>query len=97
MIPYYSGLPTIDMLGLNDVHIAHHGKRDPMMRFAHQVGDGAYVLSREPGVILFGGFLKKEASGYFVSDRQIWSSPEFERHYVPVEWPDVGWAWVRKR
>ncbi|MBW2418783.1 MAG: hypothetical protein JRH19_09570 [Deltaproteobacteria bacterium] len=96
MIPFYSGLPTIDMLGLNDVHIAHHGKRDPMMRFAHQVGDGAYVLSREPGVILFGGFLKREASPYFVSDRQIWASPQFQRSYASVEWPGVGWAWVRK-
>jgi arabinofuranosyltransferase len=96
MIPFYSGLPTIDMLGLNDVHIAHRGKRDPMMRFAHQVGDGAYVLSREPGVILFGGFLKREASPYFVSDRQIWSHPGFERNYRPVEWPGVGWAWVRR-
>jgi arabinofuranosyltransferase len=96
MIPFYSGLPTIDMLGLNDVHIAHRGKRDPMMRFAHQVGDGAYVLSREPGVILFGGFLKREASPYFVSDRQIWSHPGFERSYRPVEWPGVGWAWVRR-
>jgi hypothetical protein len=96
MIPYYSELPTIDMLGLNDLHIAHEGKRDAMMRFAHQVGDGAYVLRREPDVILFGGFLKREASPYFVSDRQIWASKRFQRDYEVVEWPGVGWAWVRK-
>jgi arabinofuranosyltransferase len=28
IIPYHSQLPTIDMLGLNDVYIAHYGNRD---------------------------------------------------------------------
>ena len=49
-IPYYSGLPTIDMYGLNDAHIA----RTP---FAKTRGarlmkwDNAYVLSKRPQII----------------------------------------------
>ena len=97
IIPYYSGMPTIDMLGLNDVHIAHHGRRSPKGLFGHMVGDGDYVLSREPDVILFGAALGKDASPYFVSDRQIWRDPRLRRHYEPVRWYQVGWAWVRKR
>ncbi|MFQ5417937.1 MAG: hypothetical protein ACE5FL_12925, partial [Myxococcota bacterium] len=53
-IPFYSELPTIDMLGLNDEHIAHRGARNRKQRFGHQAGDGAYVLSRRPDVILLG-------------------------------------------
>ncbi|MBW2421612.1 MAG: hypothetical protein JRH19_23940 [Deltaproteobacteria bacterium] len=96
IIPYYSGLPTIDMLGLNDVHIAHHGRRDPKTLFGHQMGDGAYVLARKPDIILFGAALGRNASPYFVSDRQIWASEDFRENYEPVRWFQVGWAWARK-
>jgi hypothetical protein len=47
-IPYGSGLPTVDMLGLNDLHIAHSpgnfGKAAP----GHEKYDSDYVLSRRP-------------------------------------------------
>jgi arabinofuranosyltransferase len=51
-IPFYSGLKTIDMLGVNDRHIAHlsvpnmgHGTA------GHEKRDFAYVLSRRPDII----------------------------------------------
>lgn len=79
-IPYYSELPTIDMLGLNDPHIARWGNRYYEMPYGHQVGDGDYVLGREPDVILFGGAgsLRGEK---FPSDREISESAAFYRHY----------------
>ena len=50
-IPFYSGLPTIDMYGLNDAHIARvpfpEGQRGRMMKW-----DNAYVLSRSPDLIV---------------------------------------------
>ncbi|MCK5799252.1 MAG: hypothetical protein KAI47_18800 [Deltaproteobacteria bacterium] len=51
-IPYYSGLRTLDMLGLNDVHIAHMtvpnmGKGFP----GHEKGDPKYILSKRPDYI----------------------------------------------
>jgi len=51
-IPYYSGLKTIDVLGLTDIHIAHKniktmGQGAP----GHEKQDNAYVLSRNPRYI----------------------------------------------
>jgi arabinofuranosyltransferase len=94
IIPYFSEQPTIDMLGLNDEQIAHHGKRDRSLRLGHQAGDGAYVLSRSPGVILFGRGGTREAS-QFVSDREIWRSPGFSENYRVTSIEGRAWAWVR--
>ncbi len=80
-IPYYSGFKTIDMLGLNDEHIAHSdvpnfGEGRP----GHEKGDGNYVLSRSPDIIQFGG-----AGGarmpIFLGDKQIYDNPLFQQSY----------------
>jgi arabinofuranosyltransferase len=51
-VPFFSGLRTIDMLGLADVHIAH-GKADPKGYFwaGHAKSDLDYVLARQPDLI----------------------------------------------
>ena len=51
IVPYYSQLPTIDMLGVNDRHIAH---RDIPLGYGvagHEKEDGGYVISRKPEII----------------------------------------------
>jgi arabinofuranosyltransferase len=51
-VPYFSGLPAIDMLGLTDAHIAH--VEPPPGReliIGHSKQDNAYVLGRRPGLI----------------------------------------------
>lgn len=51
-LPFYSGLPTIDMLGLNEPHIA---RREPDRSYfypGHQRHDGRYVLSLRPDLIM---------------------------------------------
>jgi 4-amino-4-deoxy-L-arabinose transferase-like glycosyltransferase len=81
-IAYYSELPVVDMLGLNDPHIAH--RQMPRMgqgMAGHEKGDGAYVLSREPDLIQFGPSWG-EARPVFVGDGELARSPEFERRYV---------------
>lgn len=95
IIPYHSRLPTVDMLGLNDEYIAHRGRRNRRLRFSHQAGDGEYVLSRRPDVILLGSALQKSPAP-FISDREIAASPEFRRDYVRTEWPGIGFAYVRR-
>ncbi len=50
IIPYYAGLNTIDMWGLNDLHIAHRrmadmGRERPV---GHEKSDPAYVFARRP-------------------------------------------------
>jgi hypothetical protein len=49
-IPFYSGLPTIDMFGLNESHIARRPYPDPDVALLKW--DTAYVLSRRPDLIV---------------------------------------------
>jgi hypothetical protein len=53
-VPYFSGLPSLDMLGLNDKWLAQN--RPPTFGqgwLAHELGDGGYVLGRKPDLVLF--------------------------------------------
>ncbi len=61
-VPYYAERKAIDMLGLNDAHIAH-GRTESMgsRKAGHEKGDGAYVLSRRPEMILIGNVWVDEA------------------------------------
>lgn len=79
-IPYYAERPTIDMLGLNDKHIARRGKRDRSLIYGHQAGDGMYVLRQKPYVILFGGAGAPQGD-QFLSEREIFTIREFRRYY----------------
>jgi hypothetical protein len=97
IVPYVSGLPTIDMLGLNDVHIAHRDIPLGKVTLGHEKHDGLYVLSRRPDVILLGlpvltdtnirsSELELWFSGwwqYLPGDRDIFLDPSFRRDYVP--------------
>jgi hypothetical protein len=83
------------MLGLNDVYIAHQGRRDYDLPYAHQAGDGHYVLSRNPDIIIFSGLELSAEPGPFVSDREIWASPVFKENYTRVAWPGIGFVYMR--
>lgn len=87
IIPYFSELPTIDMLGLNNKHIAQKGRRDRSLAYGHQAGDGRWVVRQRPDVVLFGGLGRGQTS-YFLSDREIWRSSDFRRFYRPREFPE---------
>ena len=93
-IAYYTNLRVIDMLGLNDVHIAH-SKSTGMGkdRAGHEKGDGAYVLARSPDFILLGNVAvmsrplsDEDMARKLVrsSERQIWANQDFHRQYERV-------------
>lgn len=83
-------LRFIDTLGLNDRRIA---SRSPVPIEAawqrvpgHLKGDGAYVLEREPDVVILGpaqGYLGVPPRAWFLTDFELASSAEFQRRYVP--------------
>jgi hypothetical protein len=81
-IPYWSQLPSLDMLGLNDHHIARRRPQDfGRGRLAHELGDGAYVLSRAPDLIVYHvGNVGSE----FRSGRELAAMPEYHAAYAPV-------------
>jgi hypothetical protein len=101
IVPYVSERRTIDMLGLNDVHIAHGEQSLGMGVVGHEKRDARYVLSRRPNVILLGlptlsraRVPEQELSswvgrGYRLlpGDRELYESAEFRRAYVPLSVP----------
>lgn len=82
-IPYYSKLKTIDMLGLNDRHIAHRDM--PFMGHGyagHEKGDGAYVLGLKPDIIQFSSSSGSERpSVEFIGDNEIFKTTSFQEEY----------------
>lgn len=80
-LPYASGLPVIDMLGLTDAHIARTRQRERQWP-GHERGDGAYVLSRCPEILILGGAEGSETPWPFAGDQEIARAPAFARDYV---------------
>jgi hypothetical protein len=95
--PYFSGLRSIDMLGLNDRTIARRHMPPlladlPWARLpGHRKGDGAYVLSRHPDYIILGG-ADGSLKPFFVGDKEIEDAPGFLDLYAfhNVEIPRDG-------
>jgi arabinofuranosyltransferase len=81
-IPYHSGLPVIDMMGLNDKTIASRRRLPPGWKGIEK-GDGRYVLSRRPDYIQLGSYLGSPAP-LFLSDIELFASEEFHRRYQLV-------------
>ncbi len=89
-IPYFSGLPTVDMLGITDKHIARRKMPEMGSGIAgHEKHDMAYVLSKEPTYLLHYTFLLPEpvfTTGQFRSPwnpglEELLQSEEFNRDY----------------
>ena len=99
-VAYRSGLRTIDMLGLNDAHIAHREIETMGQGTAgHEKGDGTYVLSRAPDLVIFGSSYGRRRPK-FRGDGELYAHPEFQNTYelVPLDLPSgkVLRAWVRR-
>jgi arabinofuranosyltransferase len=77
-LPYYSGLTTIDVLGLNDAHIAH------LPGNLYEKYDVDYVLGREPDYIIL---LSRTPAGQPFSPREdvdgaFYDDARFQTLYV---------------
>jgi hypothetical protein len=80
-IPYASGLPALDTLGLNDAHIARRAVSDMGRgRAGHEKGDGAYVLSRQPDIVILASSLGGSRPK-FRGDRELLSLDAFHEQY----------------
>ena len=96
-LPFHSGLPVVDMLGLNDRHIA---RVRPDRRYyypGHHRHDAGYVLSRQPDlVMLANGPVVREPTDFpwravREYERDLAHHPRFRAEYrlihVPLEPP----------
>jgi len=100
--PYWSQLPALDMLGLNDPYLPRHRPPDfGRGLIGHELGDGAYVLERKPDLVLFRSPAGQKDAVY-LSGRQMQASKEFARDYSLVTFesrpPDRirSQIWVRR-
>jgi hypothetical protein len=80
-LPYYSDLPVVDMLGLTDRHIAR-ARADARQWIGHERGDGDYVLSRRPALVILGGPEGSVEPWPFPGDVQLAASPAFHCDYT---------------
>jgi hypothetical protein len=99
-VPYESGFVAIDLLGLCDRTIA----RRPIASMGrgqagHEKGDGAYVLSRSPDLVMFGAAPGRRTPVYR-SDRELFADPAFRAGWVleraPLPSGRVA-VWYRRR
>jgi hypothetical protein len=95
LIPYRTGFPTIDMLGLNDAHIARAQgatRGDGAALVGHSKHDGAYVCSRAPDAVITSGArlhpgrsadeaIIQAAVNTFPGDREFLRDPACRDHY----------------
>jgi arabinofuranosyltransferase len=84
-LPYFSGLPSLDMLGLNDGYLARHPPADfgQSTSLGHELGNGPYVLEQKPDLVIFclpGGGEKP----CFRSGREMVQLDGFRDHYQLV-------------
>ena len=83
--PYFSQLPALDMMGLNDSYLAHH--RPPGFgtgQLGHELGSGPYVLGRQPDLVLMCSPYGSP-TGCYRSGTELVAAPEFQRDYRPVQ------------
>lgn len=89
-VPYFSGLRSLDMLGLNDRFLAEH----PPESFGrgwlgHELGNGDYVLGRRPELVLFCSPVGREAP-CFLSGHEMVRDPRFREDYRLVSFESPG-------
>ncbi len=81
VVPYYSELPSLDMLGLCDRFLTHHRPASfGNGHLGHELGDGNYVLDRAPDLILSG--IGGAPVLTFLAGRQMTSDPRFVDGYL---------------
>lgn len=98
-IPYWTGFEAIDLHGLNDYYLPRH-KPDNYenTRVGHGLSDPAYVLSRQPDIVIFDAGNPDPPMG---PGRDLLDTPAFREQYLPVEITGTvpyeyrGTVWIR--
>lgn len=83
-IPFYTRFRALDMLGLTDRWLATHPPPSfGGMAIGHDLGDGDYVWSRAPDLLLFNG-ANGSTKPRFASGEQLVRRPDFAEVYQSV-------------
>jgi arabinofuranosyltransferase len=84
-ISYFTEARVIDMLGLTDPYIAKHPEKIPGIQsiWKEKKFNTRYLLSQDPGVIMFSTGLKPSAP----AERALFLSSKFRENYYPYYFP----------
>ena len=83
-LPFFSELPSVDMLGLNDRYLASNPPADFGTRMVgHELGDAAYIARRKPDLIAM-CLSGEPPAACFRSDRELLQRADFQRDYLPI-------------
>jgi len=100
-VPYWSELPCLDLLGLNDYTLARTRPAGWGQGWiGHEVGDSRYVLSLQPDLMLFG--TPGGQAPLYVYGRDMPEMPEFKDYYDPCNFAGTvpyyfnSRIWVRR-
>lgn len=104
-LPYFTGFPAIDMLGLNDHYIARNPERDPTLSpIGHGHGNARYVLERHPDIVSFclpDSSLGKKPCHF--AEKSLFAQSPFQADFVLVRvkgynpYPYIGNFWFNKK
>lgn len=100
-LPYFSGLPSLDLLGLNDRWIATHPPPGLTLSTGHELGDGAYTWQRKPDILAMCG-AGGGRDACFLGGKQVLAHPEFHQKYQLIRYhsriyrEQSGDLWVRR-
>jgi len=76
-IPYWTKFPALDMLGLNDYHIARNKPEVINPRFVgHELGDPIYTMAQNPDIISFHTGIRNP---HWYIDSAVMKQPEFHK------------------
>lgn len=82
-LPFYTHYPAIDMLGLNDYHIARQTPFKNSGYIGHQFGDSEYVFARQPDLI---NFCQPQGQLHpcWPGGQALYKMLSFQQDYTPV-------------
>lgn len=92
-LPFYSRFDAVDNYGLSDRHIARTKAKGGAI--GHDHGDGAYVLGRQPDLMVFG--LPTGGTPSSHTGREIAADPQFARDYRQLFFCGYDPHFVRNR
>jgi hypothetical protein len=103
-LPYWSKLPALDMLGLNDYYLPRHLPKDFGQGWiGHEIGNGDYILAQQPDLIDFcASLVELGLKPCFRSGFEMQSNPKFFTWYTPVKFKGeipyevLSIIWVRR-
>jgi arabinofuranosyltransferase len=91
--PFFADRPAVDMLGLNDRHIARSKVYDHVAAQAHKKTDASYVFSRRPDFIVLnlireqGQVIGAQEASLLVSNKALLELPALWEEYTRIRIP----------